>query len=323
MTSADFQSDMSPEAISVLICEHSSVQLRILSEAVSQAGYSVQTASSAEEALKVLTLMPVDIFLTGIEVGSVSGLEACWSLKSNAETESVYTIVVTASGEDRRLEESLDAGADDFIRKPVNMTELRARLRAASRLVRMQKQFRSLAETDALTGTANRRAFMQYLEMQAQNATRDDTPLSVVMVDLDHFKSINDTHGHAAGDAVLIDTVIAIQACLRSGDMLGRLGGEEFCVVLPGAGLHSASLAGERIRAAVEAMAIKTDSDEVIAVSASLGVASLGNGDLIAAPDLLLQAADSALYRAKAAGRNRVELDDGQPLSDQAIRAVG
>ena len=105
--------------------------------------------------------------------------------------------------------------------------------------------------------------------------------------------------------------------------MLGRRGGEEFCVVLPGAGLHSASLAGERIRAAVEAMAIKTDSDKGIAVSATLGVASLGNGDLIAAPDLLLQAADSALYRAKAAGRNRVELDDGQSPSDQAIRAVG
>ncbi len=323
MTSTDFQSDMSPEAISVLICESSSVQLRILSEAVRQAGYSVQTASTAEDALSFLKLMPVDIFLTGIEVGSVSGLEACWSLKSNTETESVYTIVITASGEDRRLEESLDAGADDFIRKPVNMTELRARLRAASRLVRMQKQFRRLAETDALTGAANRRAFMQYLEMKARNAIRDDTPLSVIMLDLDHFKAINDTHGHAAGDAVLIDTVHTIQACLRDGDMLGRLGGEEFCVVFPGAGLHSTSLAAERIRASVETMTIKTDAGVAIPVTASLGVASLGHDDLIAAPDLLLQAADAALYRAKATGRNRVELDDGLTPPDQAVRAAG
>ncbi|BDW98423.1 GGDEF domain-containing response regulator [Maricaulis maris] len=324
MNAADFQSDMSSEAISVLICESSSVQLRILSEAVRQAGYSVQTAKCAEEALKILRLMPVDIFVTGIEVGTMSGLEACWSLKSNCETESVYTIVVTASGEDRRLEESLDAGADDFIRKPVNMTELRARLRAASRLVRMQNQFRRLAETDALTGAANRRAFMQYLDIQTQNAGRDEIPLSVIMVDLDHFKLINDAHGHGAGDRVLVETVRAIQGCLRDGDMLGRLGGEEFCVILPGAGLHSAALAGERIRAAVEAMTIATEAGDPVPVTASLGVASLANSDLIVSPDALLQAADAALYHAKDSGRNRVSLEGeaGAASSQTSLRAV-
>ncbi|WP_417480398.1 diguanylate cyclase [Maricaulis maris] len=320
MNSADFQTDMTSEAISVLICESSSVQLRILSEAVRQAGYSVQTANSAEDALTLLQMGTVDIFLTGIEVGAVSGLEACWSLKANSETESVYTIVITASGEDRRLEESLDAGADDFIRKPVNMTELRARLRAASRLVRMQKQFKRLAETDALTGAANRRAFMQYLEIQSQRATRDDIPLSVVMIDLDHFKSVNDTHGHATGDTVLIEAVKSIQACLRDNDMLGRLGGEEFCVILPGAGLFSAGIAGERIRAAVEAMTISTDEGVPVPVTASLGVASLTDGDLISAPDTLLQTADVALYRAKETGRNKVWLDGADERDDEASR---
>lgn len=318
MNSADFQDDMSSEAISVLICENSSVQLRILSEAVQQAGYSVQTASSAEDALELLQMGAVDIFLTGIEVGAVSGLEACWSLKANSETESVYTIVVTASGEDRRLEESLDAGADDFIRKPVNMTELRARLRAASRLVRMQKQFKRLAETDALTGAANRRAFMQYLDIQAQSATRDDIPLSVIMIDLDHFKAINDTHGHAVGDAVLTQTVHVVQDCLRDNDMLGRLGGEEFCVILPGAGLFSAGIAGERIRAAVEAMTILTDEGAKVSVTASFGVASLTDDDIIGAPDILLQAADAALYRAKETGRNNVWLDGTDERDDDA-----
>ncbi len=300
----------------MLICESSSVQLRILSEAVQQAGYSVQTANNAEDSLKLLNLGTVDIFLTGIEVGAVSGLEACWSLKANTETESVYTIVITASGEDRRLEESLDAGADDFIRKPVNMTELRARLRAASRLVRMQKQFKRLAETDALTGAANRRAFMQYLELRAESATRDDIPLSVIMIDLDHFKAINDTHGHAAGDTVLIQTVQAVQDCLRDNDMLGRLGGEEFCVILPGAGLFSAGIAAERIRAAVESMTISTDEGVKVPVTASLGVASLNNGDLICAPDVLLQTADAALYRAKDTGRNKVWLDGAEEQDD-------
>lgn len=317
MTLADFQPDMSPETISVLICESSSVQLRILSEAVRQAGYSVQTANSAEDALMLLQAGAVDIFLTGIEVGPVSGLEACWSLKANSETEAVYTIVITASGEDRRLEESLDAGADDFIRKPVNMTELRARLRAASRLVRMQKQFKRLAETDALTGAANRRAFMQYLEIQSQSATRDDAPLSVIMIDLDHFKAVNDTRGHAAGDAVLIQTVKTLQGCLRGSDMLGRLGGEEFAVILPGAGLHSASIAAERFRAAVEAMTVSADGSVNISVTASLGVASLTNGDHVCAPDILLQAADAALYRAKETGRNKVWLDGADECDDE------
>ena len=142
------------DRLSVMICESSQVQLRILTQAVEDAGYSVEGAHSGEEVLARLKLMPSDILLTGIEVGEMNGLEVCWALKANPDTESIHTIIITASGQERRLEESLDAGADDFIRKPVNMTELRARLRAASRLVRMQKQFRQLAETDALTGAA-------------------------------------------------------------------------------------------------------------------------------------------------------------------------
>lgn len=292
--------------VSVLVCEHSQVQLRILSEAVRAAGYEVHTANTADDALGLLRLMPIDIFLTGIEVGETSGLEACWQLKSNPETETVYTIVVTASGQEKRLEESLDAGADDFIRKPVNMTELRARLRAATRLVRMQRQFRRMAETDALTGAANRRAFMQYLESQADLARRGGNPLSVIMVDLDHFKRINDTYGHACGDRVLTGTVKAVQACLRERDMLGRLGGEEFAVVLPGAQGEAAIRAAERIRTAVSGQVFTDDKGEPIPVTASLGLALTGHDDVMETAESLLHMADEALYEAKGAGRNRV-----------------
>jgi two-component system cell cycle response regulator len=292
--------------VSVMICESSQVQLRILSQAIEEAGYSVQTTTNAEEALNIMKMMPVDIFLTGIEVGEVNGLEACWSLKSNVETESIYTIVITASGQDRRLEESLDSGADDFIRKPVNMTELRARLRAASRLVRMQKQFRRMAETDALTGAANRRAFMQYLEVEIERSNRYQSNVSVVMVDLDHFKNVNDTYGHAAGDRVLIDTVSAVQRCLREKDMLGRLGGEEFAVILHNTPIENAGDAAERIRAAIEAMKIETDDGQPIPITGSLGVASVCEVLGQDTPELVLQAADEALYAAKENGRNQV-----------------
>jgi two-component system cell cycle response regulator len=307
--------------ISVLICESSQVQLRILSQAVEDAGYTVQTASNAEDALSILRLMPSDIFLTGIEVGQVNGLEVCWSLKANAETESIYTIVITASGDERRLEESLDAGADDFIRKPVNMTELRARLRSASRLVRVQKQFRQLAETDSLTGAANRRAFMQYLEMETETARRHETDVSVVMVDLDHFKNVNDTYGHAIGDKVLIETVKTLQTCLRDRDMLGRLGGEEFAIVLHKADLKCAGEAAERLRAAIEALKIENDSGTVIPVTASLGVTTAQSHIGLDTPDSLLQVADEALYEAKNTGRNRVVLSTPGDLAGH--RATG
>jgi two-component system cell cycle response regulator len=310
------------DQISVVVCESSQVQLRILSEAVREAGYEVHTANSAEDALSLLNLMPVDIFLTGIEVGSTSGLEACWALKSNPETETIYTIVITASGQEKRLEESLDAGADDFIRKPVNMTELRARLRAASRLVRMQKQFRHMAETDALTGAANRRAFMQYLDVQVDRARRQDTPVAAVMVDLDHFKRTNDTYGHAVGDRVLIETVKQIQSCLRERDMLGRLGGEEFAVLLPGVTAASASEAAERIRRAVAAVDVRVENGDRIPVTASLGVAVLEHDDMMATAEGLLQSADEALYAAKAGGRDRVVRAD-MLGADAPIQAVG
>ncbi len=308
--------------VSVLVCEHSQVQLRILSEAVRSAGYEVHTATTAEDALGLMRLMPIDIFLTGIEVGETSGLEACWLLKSNPETETVYTIVVTASGQEKRLEESLDAGADDFIRKPVNMTELRARLRAATRLVRMQRQFRRMAETDALTGAANRRAFMQYLESQADLARRGSQPLSVIMVDLDHFKRINDTYGHGCGDRVLTGTVKAVQSCLRERDMLGRLGGEEFAVVLPGAQGEAAIRAAERIRTAISGQVFTDDKGEPIPVTASLGLAFAGDDDAMETAESLLQMADEALYEAKGAGRNRVMI--APPRSEPPrIAAVG
>jgi two-component system, cell cycle response regulator len=308
VTSADAMSEDHGlgERISVMICESSQVQLRILSKAVEDSGYQVQTAQSAEDALAILQIIPTDILLTGIEVGVVNGLEACWSLKSNVDTESIYTIVVTASGQERRLEESLDAGADDFIRKPVNMTELRARLRAASRLVRMQKQFRQLAETDALTGAANRRAFMHCLQIKTEQARRHGSVVSVLMLDLDHFKRVNDTHGHATGDRVLIETVRSVQHCLRDRDMLGRLGGEEFAVVLDDTGLTQAGETAERIRRAIEAVRIQADDGVPVPVTASIGVAAVVAQSGLDTPDSLLQAADQALYVAKGSGRNRV-----------------
>lgn len=296
-----------PAPLSVLVCETSRVQRKILRAMLEDGGFEVTEAGDSAEALEHIDLLAPDIFITGIEVGAMSGLEACWRLKAGAETSHIHTIVITASGQYVRLAEALDAGADDFIRKPFDGVEMKARLRAAARIVRLQRDLRGQAETDALTGAANRRAFTRALDREIAEAGRLSVPLGVVMVDLDHFKAINDTHGHASGDRVLVRTVTALKSELQGGEMLGRLGGEEFAVLLPRADERQALETAERLRVATEHLVVENDDGRPIPVTASLGLTILAADESLATGSDLLARADQALYRAKKRGRNRVE----------------
>lgn len=296
-----------PAPLSVLVCETSRVQRRILRAMLEDGGFEVSEAGDSAEALRLVDLLPPDIFITGIEVGAMSGLEACWRLKAGAETSHIHTIVITASGQYVRLAEALDAGGDDFIRKPFDGVEMKARLRAAARIVRLQRDLRGQAETDALTGAANRRAFTRALDREIAEAGRLSVPLSVVMVDLDHFKQINDTHGHASGDRVLVRTVTALKAELEGSQMLGRLGGEEFAVLLPRAAEDEARETAERLRRAAEHLVVENEQGRAIPVTASFGLTVLGPDESLATGPDLLARADASLYRAKKRGRNRVE----------------
>ena len=309
------------EPVSVMICETSQVQLRMLGMALDEAGFSVRVSNSAESALSALRDHPCDIFLTAIELAEMSGLEACWALKSDRLTSHIHTIILTASSDVRRLEESFDSGADDFIRKPIDMIELRARMRAAARLVRMQRSLRRMAETDALTGALNRRAFFDRFDDLMQASRVEGKPLSVVMADLDHFKRINDTHGHAAGDQVLIDSVSAMTTQMQSSDSLGRLGGEEFGILLPAADEETASWLAEQLRARLEALEIYDADGEQIPITGSFGIATAGPGRGGFTCESLLHAADEALYAAKEGGRNRVI--HSSEFSRYAKRAAG
>lgn len=300
----DDRTDSAP--ISVLVCENSQVQRRILCGILERSGFVVGAVATDVEALRCMQTAPPDIFITGIEVGRQSGLELCWHVKSHDDTEHVYTLVVTASADPQRVVESLDCGADDFVRKPFDEAELRARLRAAARIVRMQRSLKALAETDPLTGAANRRYFMRCLEAETARASRYSLPLSVMMLDLDHFKQVNDRHGHAVGDEVLISSVRVMQANLRKQDIVGRLGGEEFAILLPHTDATTAVRVAERIRSRIATMEIGTAADGKLRVSASFGVCPLSAPNETA--DSLLQTADAALYAAKSGGRNRVQL---------------
>jgi diguanylate cyclase (GGDEF)-like protein len=294
------------ERLHIHICETSRVQRAILVRMLTEAGFICSASGHAQESLDQLRQDPPDIFLTAIELPDFSGLEACWRVKANPETEHIHTMVLSASGQEDKLAESLDSGADDFLVKPIDKNELKARMRAASRIVRLTQRMRAEAETDALTGAYNRRVFMRTLEREHKRALDQALPFSVLMVDLDFFKKINDTHGHASGDRVLIKTVKTLKALLRPPAMLGRLGGEEFAVLLPGQDTDMALQTAESLRLALQALHVENDDGHPIPVTASMGLATLHAGDLESSGEKMLGEADAGLYKAKEGGRNQV-----------------
>ena len=295
--------------ISAIVCEASQVQRNILAGMLKQVGFNVVTTCTCEETISALNSRPADLLITGIEFDGMSGLDLCWHVKSAPSLAHVYTIIITASSKKDRVVESLDSGADDFLRKPYDQSELKARLRAASRIIRMQQHLKALADTDPLTGAANRRSFLRRLKDEVSRAKRYSSPLSVAVVDLDHFKQINDTFGHAVGDDVIVASVQAFVAGLRTHDLVGRLGGEEFALLMPETTGERAASVAERLREDVENMQISDGKGGLVPITASFGIASSASQDETG--ERLLQLADEALYEAKKAGRNRVHAEAG------------
>ena len=245
----------------------------------------------------------VSAVITSAELGPMAGVDLCAKARSLASTRRPLYIILMSSNDDRNyLIKALDSGADDFMGKPPVPEELYARLRAAERLISTQTDLLRLATTDSLTGLLNRRAFFEQAEL-ARVRAQAGAPLSAILCDIDHFKRINDLHGHAVGDAALRAVTAVIADATTNA---GRLGGEEFAVLVEDADLQQATVLAEDLRRAVEQRNFGGDG-ETLSLTCSFGVSEWQAYDSI---DELLRRADAGLYAAKSAGRNRVVAAD-------------
>ncbi|PLX36557.1 MAG: diguanylate cyclase response regulator [Hyphomicrobiales bacterium] len=285
----------------VLLVEPSRVGLSILGKMLERRGDVVHPFQDGVEALAFLRKTPgVDVIITSFETKTICGLELCWEARVLSESRGpIHVIVMSADREDAKLIEALDSGADDFFHKPPIEAELNARLRAAERMVRTQKEILRMAQTDPLTGAYNRRFFFD--RMRAEIEEGGGRPLSLVMLDIDHFKSVNDRYGHDVGDLVICQ--VAGQFARREG-VFGRIGGEEFAWLLPDCDEAQAVEKAEAVRRIIERTPVSSDQGR-FSVTSSFGVAALGPGMGLAE---LSKRADMALYEAKRSGRNCIGL---------------
>jgi two-component system cell cycle response regulator len=241
----------------------------------------------------------------------MTGVEVCRRIRLRDSEPYTYILLLTSKSQKEDLIEGMEAGADDYITKPFDQNELQVRLRAGIRLVELQTQLlkareelRDQATRDSLTRLWNRSSILGELGREMARATRESRPLGVVIVDLDHFKLINDTHGHLAGDAVLREAARRMQNSIRQYDSIGRYGGEEFLILFPGCSEADSLAQADRLRKQL-AQAEMSVNNTSIRVTASFGVASAMPGE-VWTEEALIRAADEALYIAKKSGRNRV-----------------
>ena len=307
-----------PVALRLLLVEDEPVQRRALERRLRKAGFLVDTAENGDEALDRVLQGQYQILITDWDMPGMDGAALCRRVREANLPGYLYILLLTGHESAGDIVVGLDAGADDYIRKPANEAELLARLKAGGRIVELTQQVQLLSVTDPLVGTYNRRYLTDELALEIERSCRYGRPLAAVITDLDLFKGINDEHGHQTGDEVLRCFVERIWASIRKNDWVARYGGEEFVIVLPETNLVDAVSTAEKIRFQCASTPMVTSAGHLM-VTASFGIAAL---ECLPAAELetvatLLRRADVGLYRSKNEGRNRVTAADlsGQ-LSD-------
>jgi diguanylate cyclase (GGDEF)-like protein len=294
----------------ILIVDDAMENIQILHHAL-QDEHDVLFAMNGAKALHIAQHQLPDLILLDAVMPGMDGYAVCTALRASAITRDIPIIFVTALKTPEDETRALDAGAADFISKPVNAAVVRARVRTQLTVKRQSDALRELTLTDGLTGVGNRRAFNEALEAEWRRCARAQVPMSLIMVDIDHFKNFNDAYGHQEGDACLQQAGAAMRrAAMRPQDLVARYGGEEFAILLPQEDIGGAESVARKVLEEIAFLGIPHERSSTGPwVTVSMGVASLTPTEQHDA-SLLVKAADALLYRAKAAGRNRYCMPD-------------
>jgi two-component system cell cycle response regulator len=322
----------------ILIADDDRASIRLLEAFLAKWDYQAVPAHDGEEAWHILQqkdspkLAILDWMMPGMD-----GTQVCREIRQHTEMAYVYVVLLTGKNQKNEMIAGLEAGADDYLTKPIDGNELKARLRAGRRILELQDRLLAAnhalqfqAAHDPLTGVLSRAAILETLRLELLRSQREQTTVGIVLADLDHFKQVNDTYGHLAGDSVLQEAARRMRSAVRPYDAVGRYGGEEFLIVMPGCDISGTMSRAEGLRNAVGKGPV--DAPEgVIPVTLSLGVTVGGGADLAESAELL-RAADAALYDAKKNGRNRAAVsgeggelsaDSSQPMTGDILEQSG
>ena len=303
--------------LTVLVIEDHPDQRDLLAIVLKREGYQVITAANGLEALEKLETENVQIALSDIMMPKMDGFELIKRIRANPALKSIYLILITARIQEGDRVRGLDLGADDYITKPFSFSELLARVRVGTRVVQYQQHLEHQSQIDSLTGLFNRRAFEKKIHEEFERSKRYHNPLSVLIFDIDNFKTINDTYGHHGGDAALVKISETLREMTRQSDFSARYGGEEFVMILPETDQDSAVQVASKIHGAIRSSSFGT-TNRPFALTVSIGVSSTCMRTYSTWQEML-DDADRALYLAKNMGKDRIELwePEKKPSSPQ------
>jgi len=295
----------------ILIVDDDRLSLRFLEHTLTEWGHDVVACHDGLEAWQKIEKAGANVVISDWIMPGLDGLQLTRLIRERLATPYIYVLLITGHEGREGFLTAMEAGVDDYLTKPLNLAELRARLAVGARVIALQDELRKalavaegFATTDALTGLLNRRTILERGDAAYEQSRRQGYPLSVIMADIDHFKRVNDSYGHQAGDRVLAAISNSLKSEIRRYDQIGRYGGEEFVVILPGCLGDEVTKVAERMRRAVERLAL-IEKGQRLSITTSFGTASCV-GQAQGGVEMLIAAADEALYAAKAAGRNQV-----------------